>query len=533
VDVSDPTRDYSGNGAHGSDQVVLPHQHELSRRDPLIGLRDRPLLLVLVLLAAIAAAVIVARAAPTEYASEADVLVSPVDAESETLEGLGLLQGENGSVVAAARLVESEAVAKVVRRRLGLAPGEPAPIDDIEVIPLPQSDLVAIKATTASPKRAARTANAFADSLIIQRTRAFQRRRASEIVRVEGLVNSLGEGQANRVAQLEVLRERLRTLEAFKGADDPTLSVFKRATAPDEPKTRPAARVVAAFLAVLIGGLGLVIALGGLTPRLLSELELPVVLPVLTRVPWIPFRTRLNVGGRAPGALAEPFRTLAIRLAAGRSDGRLPRTVVVTSVGTRDGKTSTAAYLALAIAARGERVLLVDGDLGRPRLERAFGLTPQPVGLATVLGGDAGPIEPLLVDLGGAWHGVRLLPAGRASGHELLDPEGVAFVTTRLLEHADVLIVDAPLITHSADALALTHRAEAVLLAVRLGVTRRDWLTRSLDVFRTARIDVTGLVVGLRRSTVRRRWLGGSRAAWVARPQTEAEGPREASHGQS
>jgi Mrp family chromosome partitioning ATPase len=517
VDVSDPTGRGSVDGAVAPEFLLPP---QMPRRDPLIGLRDRPFLLALVLLTAIAAAVGVAVATPTEYRSEADVLVSPVNAESEQLEGLGLLQGDRGSVVAAARLVESKAVSQVVRRRLRIPPSKPVPTDEVHVTPLPQSDLVAIEATTDSPVRAARLANSFAFSLIRERTRAFQIRRRSEAARVQQLIDSFlaAEGAPDRDA-LEVLRRRLRTLEAFKGADDPTLGVFKRATVPDDPKTRPTLRIATAFLAMLFGGLGLVIILGGITPRVLSELDLPRALPVLARVPRSARRAR--DARLAPRATAEPFRTLRIRLAAGRSDGRLPRVVVVTSVGVREGKTRTAAHLGLAMAASGARVVLVDGDLARPRLESALGLVPRPTGLSTLLRDEAVAIEPLLVDLGGESPGLRVLPAGAERGHELLDPVGVADMTARLLDHADVVVVAAPVITHYADALALAHGADAVLLSVRLGRTRRSDLARGLDLFRTAGIDASGLVVWLRRWAVRRARRPKDRMARAARRAAE------------
>lgn len=479
------------------------------RRDPLLGLRDRPVILALVLIAAIVAAVIVALGTPTTYRAEADVLVSPIDAESEQLEGLGLLQGARGSVVAAARLVQSEGVTELVRKRLGLRPGQPVPLDDIDVTPLPQSDLIAIEATTESPGRSARIANAFADSLLLQRKRAFQRNLRREIARVRALITRLGapSGGADRDT-LEVLRKRLRTLEAFRGAPDPTLGVFERATVPDEARERGTLRIVAAFFGVLVVGLGLVLALTGLTPRVLSELDLPRGVPVLARVPRRPSRLRRGRDG-LPAEIGEPFRTLRIRLAAGRADGRMPRMIVITSPRARDGKTNVAIGLGRAVAATGDRVLLVDADLGARRLETALGLAPHERGFATLLDGDGLPVEPLLQDVDGDLPGLRLLPAGAGDSHHLVDPVAVDVVSARLLEHADVLIFDAPSMTRYADALALGHSADAMLVTVRFGVTRRDQLDRALDVLATVGMEVTGLVVGLRTRIpwVRGRWL--------------------------
>lgn len=475
-------------------------------RDPLTGLRDRPILLALVALAAIAAAVGVALASPTRYRAEADVIVSPVNAESEQLEGLGLLQGARGSVVAAARLVESPPVTELVRTRLHLPKAKQAALrNEISVTPLPQSDLVAIESTADSPRQATRLANTFATALIAERTRAFQRRRTGEAARLGHLIADLSRGDARPDRNsVEVLRERLRTLEAFKGADDPTLAVFKRATVPDEPTSRPTLAIAAAFISVLVGGVGLTLALAGLTPRVLTESELPGSVPVLARVPRLAWRARDPLRPISL-RLAEPFRTLRIRLAAGRPDGRLPQTVVVTSAGRREGKTTAALQLALAAAAAHQRVILVDGDLSRPRLERAVGLSRHPMGLTGLLAGEPQSIERLLIDLDNLRPGLRLLPAGTGRGQELVDPGRLSALLARLLEHAEVVIVDSPVITHYADALALAHAADAVLLAVALGRTRRDRVVRALEVFGTAGIEPTGLVVRSRRRLL---WSG-------------------------
>ena len=187
------------------------------------------------------------------------------------------------------------------------------------------------------------------------------------------------------------------------------------------------------------------------------------------------------------GGARERYRLIALRLEA-RLDARLPapahaargRVVVVTSPSAGDGKTTTAAHLALAACRDlGRRVVLVDGDLARPRLARRLGVEARR-GVADVLRGEA-LLGEVLWRLGD--DGLEVLPGIAAEGRgaqplpaHLLEP-----LLDRLRDRRELVLVDAPAVEVSADAPTLARAADGVLLVVRAGATGKGALARALD----------------------------------------------------
>jgi receptor protein-tyrosine kinase len=166
-----------------------------------------------------------------------------------------------------------------------------------------------------------------------------------------------------------------------------------------------------------------------------------------------------------------------------------------------EGKTMTSVNLAIALALAGQRVVLADGDLRRPMIATVFGIGTNPRGFADVLLGRADPEEALTSAPG---HGdrLRLLLSSpdQAQLIDLLDPERVERALTELRLVADVVVIDSPPITEVADALALADEAEVVLVAVRLGRTRRDRLDELRRMLAQRGIAPAGFVVTTRKA---------------------------------
>jgi capsular exopolysaccharide synthesis family protein len=180
---------------------------------------------------------------------------------------------------------------------------------------------------------------------------------------------------------------------------------------------------------------------------------------------------------------AEAFRTLRMGLAF--SWGDRPCTLVVTSAAPREGKTLVATNLAATFARSGAHVLLVDCDIHRPRLHRAFQVTRSP-----------GLMDLLRMDLGGLHYetarkaamnqrraAVRktaidrlwLLPCGSdaQSSPELLEPATLRGLLLQLKTEYDVILLDTPPVLVSADAATLAASADGVIMVVRAGQTDR------------------------------------------------------------
>lgn len=175
-------------------------------------------------------------------------------------------------------------------------------------------------------------------------------------------------------------------------------------------------------------------------------------------------------------AAAEQYRVLhqrVLRLAARRP----LRVVALTSAGRREGRTTTAANLALTAAREGRATILVEADLRRPTLGRLLGLAPRP-GVAEVLTGR--------VDLGQAL--ARVGPLAVLVAGEVIDDPGAlarSAAAPALLDQLraafELVVLDAPPALAFSDGDRLSGDADAALLVVRAGTTPRQVVRLALD----------------------------------------------------
>jgi capsular exopolysaccharide synthesis family protein len=186
------------------------------------------------------------------------------------------------------------------------------------------------------------------------------------------------------------------------------------------------------------------------------------------------------VAGHAPQSLAaEQYRSLRTRLKSAES-GRALRTIVITSPNKGDGKSLTAANLALTMAQEfQQRVLLLDADLRRPSIHRLFGIAETP-GLSEVLMGGA-DVEDALVTLRD--HRLTILPSGEVPVHpaELLGSAAMRRVLDTLRSRFDRILIDMPPVAPLADVAIASSMADGVLMIVRAGVTPKPAIERALS----------------------------------------------------
>ena len=165
--------------------------------------------------------------------------------------------------------------------------------------------------------------------------------------------------------------------------------------------------------------------------------------------------------------------------------------VVVTSAAQGEGKTTLAVALAASAVAAGARVLAIDGDLAEGGLSRHFGMSGEH-GLTDILrGGALSDMDP-----GDDGAGLFVIPAGR---HAVLggglDPDAVGELLRDARSRFDLVVVDAPSVNDSADALALAALADAVGFVSRWQDTPRTAVSAALR--RIGRPKVRGVAINM------------------------------------
>lgn len=170
--------------------------------------------------------------------------------------------------------------------------------------------------------------------------------------------------------------------------------------------------------------------------------------------------------------VAEAFRTLRTNLDFSSLDHPV-KTLIVTSAGPGEGKSTTLANLAVTTAQSEKKVYLVDCDLRRPTLHKLFGVSND-VGLTTMMRDEALRESPPLLETGvpGLW----LLPSGPLPPNpsELLGSKRMEEIIATLKQQADIVLFDAPPITVVTDAAVLASKVDGVLLVFCAGRTKRD-----------------------------------------------------------
>jgi capsular exopolysaccharide synthesis family protein len=176
--------------------------------------------------------------------------------------------------------------------------------------------------------------------------------------------------------------------------------------------------------------------------------------------------------------VAEQYRSLRTRIKA-VENGRAVRAIVVTSPAKGDGKSLTAANLALTMAQEfQQRVLLLDADLRRPTQHRLFGVPDGP-GLSDVLMG-AADLNDALLSIPD--HHLTVMPSGAPPNHpaELLGSATMRRVLDTLRTRFDRILIDMPPVAPLADLQIVAPLVDGVLMIVRAGITPKPAIERAL-----------------------------------------------------
>ena len=286
---------------------------------------------------------------------------------------------------------------------------------------------------------------------------------------------------------------------------------------------RPTAPISPKFTTNAAGGVGVGLALGLALAFLLSRLDRRVrsvadaetlgltILGILPRIdegdeaqPASGKKRRRRVPPVRPGlrdlfvhthpmsAAAECCRTIRTNLTFMSADQPI-RALVITSANPREGKTTVTTNIAVSLAQSGKRVLIVDTDLRRPRIHRAFGVSGQRGVTSVVVGELALEDAVASTDI----PGLDILPCGPIPPNpsELLHSAKFGDLVKEALKRYDRVIFDSPPLGAVTDAAVLAPQVDAALVVIKAQHTTRDAITSALRQLRDVGANVVGGVL--------------------------------------
>lgn len=290
--------------------------------------------------------------------------------------------------------------------------------------------------------------------------------------------------------------EKLRDLQVRERAIPASASVMEGARVPGAP-VRPQ-KVRDLGLSLLVG-LALGVAMAFLQEYLddrvntTEDVERATALPTLGVIPTVRGEVRPLLTGHDPfSSIVESFRSLRTSIHYTAIDQQV-RTLLVTSSHAREGKSTTSANLAIAMAQEGKRVVLLDGDLRHPTVAKIFDVD-RSVGLTNVLAGELS-LEAALQET--EVKGLRVLGCGPMPPNpaEILSSRAMQALLEELQSYSDLIIVDTPPVLPVTDTQILAGRADGVVLVVEAGETRRGALRQSCQILHQTKVRVMGIVL--------------------------------------
>ncbi len=439
---------------------------------------------------------------PSHYRSEAELLVAT-----------GYLSGAYGAqildvpastksqvLVTQTALASLPAVAAQTSRDLG-GRFSPAEVDErVSVTGSQDIDIITIVATASGPADAALLATTYAQAVVARAAALAGHEIDTALADVRRRLAAYdGETSRRQRQSVEALREREAQLEMLAAGADGGLQIVQPGTRPERLDNFVLPQLFLGLLAGLVLGAGAALAADRWHRRIrASDVTERLDAPILGRL----YRQREPARGAvdlsdAPAREAASLIAFGIDEAASRAGDKA---IVVSSPARREGRTTLAASLALALAESGKNVALVEGDLRNPRLEDLLGVEPRDGGLGSVLeDGESALAAVRPVPLN---HGVegslQVLAAGAQRPEQpsiLLARPRLARAVEALKDGNDYVIIDSPPALDFPDTQFLARSADSLVAVIDEKRTDLEALDRLREIAELASCRIAGAVL--------------------------------------
>jgi capsular exopolysaccharide synthesis family protein len=292
----------------------------------------------------------------------------------------------------------------------------------------------------------------------------------------------------------EQASDKLKKVEGFlHSSDEPDRMAFAtRRIVMVTPAANPAVQIapnvplisgLTAFAAIAVG-LGLVLLFEYFDDTIKSKEDFDryIKLPFVGFIPRIDEknaeRPDIAADAKTGSAIAEAFRAVRTSILFSRSDKPV-RTILVTSAGPGEGKTTVATNLAITLAKHKAPVLLIDADLRRPRVAKAIGVENK-IGLTNFLIGELTldqVVQPTSIE------GLFVVTSGPIPPNpaELLHGERLAQLMKTGLERFDRIVIDSPPLIAVSDARIIARCTDGLYVVISMGKTSWRLIQRSLE----------------------------------------------------
>lgn len=464
--------------------------------------RQAKVVLATALVAALVALVAASRQARV-YQSSAQLLVQPSVAQS-------ILSPFSATVTATEiqtdiQLLSGAQIHQAVARALGSAP----PVTATEV---GTSNVIAVTAQSATPQGAAAVANAYASAYVkVTQARAVHdllsgaQQIRSQVDSLQSRIDKQGPGPQRDalVQQQSTLNQQLQQLQVNASLASGSADVVAPAAVNSKPVAPNKIRDGLLGLGIgLVLGIGFALLREYLNDAITSKADLEQAVEGVTAIGLVPkVQTWSDPGDAIVVSLTEPespaaeaYRSLRTSIQFISEERGGCRTIQVTSPKAGEGKTTTVANLAVALAKAGQRVAIVGCDLRRPRLHSFFGIDSA-VGFTSVVLGEV-PLDQAVQRAPFDDH-IVLLPAGPVPTNpsELLSTRRAKDVFSSFASVADIVLIDSPPVLPVTDAAVISTQVDGTLLVVTAGSSRRRDLVHAVEALRQVRAPLLGTIL--------------------------------------